>query len=172
MHHEQKTFCESIKARLPDHFTNKIVLDVGSLDINGNNRYLFNDCKYLGLDIGKGKNVDIICPIQEYKPQIKYDVIISTEMLEHDKHRFYSLGNMFRILKPGGLLLLTAATVGRKEHGTHRHEPNSSPYTNDYYNPVKPECLIIALPWLQFKLYEISIDVQTMADIRFCGIKK
>lgn len=172
MHTEQKQYCESIKQRFPEYFQNKTVLDVGSLDINGTNMYLFNNCHYTGLDIGPGPNVDIICPIHEFKPTQKPDVIISTEMLEHDKHRFYSLANMVRILKPGGLLLITAATVGRKEHGTNKHEPHSSPYTNDYYKPVKPDCLLIGLPWYHFNLYEISVQLEPIADIRFCGIKK
>ena len=39
-------------------FKNKKVLDIGSLDINGSNRFLFEDCNYLGIDVGEGKNVD------------------------------------------------------------------------------------------------------------------
>jgi hypothetical protein len=34
-------FCKNI---LPDFFINKRVLDVGSGDINGNNRFLFENC--------------------------------------------------------------------------------------------------------------------------------
>jgi hypothetical protein len=49
------------------YFIDKCVLDVGSLDINGNNRYLFDNCEYTGLDIGEGPNVDIVMPIHEYK---------------------------------------------------------------------------------------------------------
>lgn len=172
MHKEQKDFCEQIKARYPQYFKNKNVLDVGSLDINGNNRYLFTNCQYTGLDVGAGSNVDIITPIHKYEPGFKYDVIISTEMLEHDRYLHVSLKHMFKLLKPGGIIILTAATVGRNEHGTHQHEPESSPYTNDYYKAVKPDDILISLIWQEFNVYELSIDTRTIADIRFFGIKK
>ena len=59
-HTEQRNFCKSVKAKYPDFFKNKKVLDIGSLDINGSNRDLFENCDYIGLDVGEGKNVDII----------------------------------------------------------------------------------------------------------------
>ena len=34
--------------------------------------------------------------------------------------------NMHRMLKPGGLMLVTSATIGRGEHGTARKSPNAS----------------------------------------------
>ena len=45
MHLEAKKFIEFIKKILPDFFENKIILDVGSGDINGNNKYLFTNCE-------------------------------------------------------------------------------------------------------------------------------
>lgn len=42
MHKEQINYCLSIKNKYPELFKGKI-LDCGSLDINGNNRYLFED---------------------------------------------------------------------------------------------------------------------------------
>ena len=63
---------------------NKLVLDIGSLDINGNNQYLFEDCQYTGIDVGVGKNVDIVSKAHELKmPSGTYDTIISTECFEH-----------------------------------------------------------------------------------------
>ena len=41
-------------------FTNKIILDVGSGDINGNNKYLFKNCEYNGNDVIEAKNVTIV----------------------------------------------------------------------------------------------------------------
>ena len=173
MHKEQKEFCESVKARFPEYFNNVDVLDVGSLDINGNNRYLFtNNSFYTGLDIGAGRNVDVVKPVHEYKPDFLFGVIISTEMLEHDKFKFHSLERMYKLLRPGGLMLITAATVGRTEHGTHNNEPESSPFTNEFYEAVTlNDFTAVYLP-NKFSLYEISIDVRTIADIRFVGIKK
>jgi hypothetical protein len=59
-HKQQIEFCQKIKNSHSSFFSNKRVLDVGSLDVNGNNRYLFDNCEYTGIDIGNGKNVDIV----------------------------------------------------------------------------------------------------------------
>lgn len=90
-HPQQKEFCLKVKSLFPECFDNVNVLDVGSLDINGNNQYLFTNANYLGLDIGPGPNVDIIKPVHIFAYQLQYheyfDVIISTEMLEHDRQK-------------------------------------------------------------------------------------
>ena len=84
-HTEQRNFCKSVKAKYPDFFKNKKVLDIGSLDINGSNRDLFENCDYIGLDVGEGKNVDIISIGHLFNgPDNHFDTIISTEVFEHD----------------------------------------------------------------------------------------
>ena len=60
MHIQAKDFTTFVKTLLGDYFTNKTVLDVGSGDINGNNRFLFDDCEYYGNDVIEGKNVTIV----------------------------------------------------------------------------------------------------------------
>ena len=58
------------------------ILDVGSYNVNGSYKHLFNDkcCFYTGLDMEAGPNVDIV-PKQTYKwreiENDKYDVVIS-----------------------------------------------------------------------------------------------
>ena len=84
-HGQQVEFCTKVKNLFPDFFVNKNVLDCGSQDINGNNRYLFENCQYLGIDLGKGPNVDVVCPMSEFKSEEGYHTIISTEAFEHDK---------------------------------------------------------------------------------------
>lgn len=142
-HHEQLQFLKSIKSRFPESFENVKVLDVGSLDINGNNRILFEKSDYTGIDVGDGRNVDIVSLGHEFKaPADSYDTIISTECFEHDMYFEKTLRNIIRMLKPGGLFVFTCATAGRPEHGTSRSEPDSSPLTSsinewtDYYKNI------------------------------------
>lgn len=151
-HYNQQVFCEKIKERFPKHFINKNVLDVGSLDINGSNKGLFENCDYLGIDVGEGKNVDFVCIGHEFDaPDEYYDTIITTEMLEHDMFYEKSIKNIMRMLKPGGLFVMTCATTGRAEHGTRRTSPVDAPLLggvseewSDYYkNLVKEDFLII-----------------------------
>lgn len=171
MHTAQKTYCKEVKKANPDFFVRKKVLDVGSLDINGNNRYLFLGCDYLGLDIVKGKNVDVISNVHEYETVELFDTIISTEMLEHDKHWQESILAMYNLLNNGGLLLITCATTGRKEHGTTKNKPRDSPFTNDYYKNITWNMFEAVIEQLEFRTSSISINNEAH-DLYFYGIKK
>src|SRR5438270_2474900 len=124
-HAQQKAFCESVKARFPDAFIGKRVLDIGSLNINGDNRFLFTDCRYTRLDVVPGPNVDIVQKAHLHKGE--YDNIISTECLEHDLFWMATLGAVKSMLCSGGLFVLTCATTGRHEHGTARTTPQDAP---------------------------------------------
>ncbi len=169
MHKEVKEFCEGIKRRFPEYFRDKDVLDCGSLDINGNNRYLFSNCRYLGIDICVGKNVDVVTPVHLFKTLERFDVIISTEMLEHDSNWSRSLMNMFRLLNFDGLLIFTAAGTNRPVHGTSNENPWDSPKTNDYYQNITVDMIVEALDFNEFSWFEISY---LGTDIRFAGIKR
>jgi hypothetical protein len=76
MHKAQKEWCESLRRKFPIYFYTKRVLDIGSLDVNGTNRYLFYNCHYDGVDIIAGKGVDIVCPAHKLTGE-RYDVVLS-----------------------------------------------------------------------------------------------
>jgi SAM-dependent methyltransferase len=149
------------------------VLDCGSLDINGNNQYLFDSCYYEGVDVGPGENVSDVKPVHEVDyPDGFFDTIICTEMLEHDRYMNRSLDNMVRMLKPAGLLLITCATIGRAEHGTKRSLPDDSPFTNDYYKNVSMRNLATALLGDGSIFWQAYFEVNSKArDLYFWGIK-
>lgn len=133
-HPQQQNFCLSIKDKFPDKFINCSVLDIGSLDVNGTNHYLFEgDYEYVGVDVVEGANVDFVGRGHEYTRQEQFDVCISTEAFEHDAFWKESFQNMLDLLKPGGLLLFTCASTGRGPHGVPECRPQDSPGTNDYY---------------------------------------
>jgi len=168
MHSLQKDFCNRVKARFPAFFKGKRVLDCGSLDINGNNRYLFTDCQYTGIDVGAGPNVDIVTRIHEY-PGKPYDTIISTECFEHDRHWADSLSHIsLKLLKPGGLFLFTCAYEGRPEHGTKRSEPADSPFTTDYYDTLILADVMDMVAWYSQCAFEVE---KSHKDLYFWGVK-
>lgn len=171
-HKAQSEFCNRMKAQFPDMFTGNTILDVGSLDINGNNRQFFTDIKkYVGLDLGAGKNVDVISPAHLYNGVQEFDAVISTECFEHDKHYRASIKKMYDLLLPNGMMLITIAGEGRKEHGTARTEPKSSPFTNDYYKNITAKDFVEVLDLeTDFSYWELSYDREPK-DIRFFGIK-
>ena len=177
-HIQQVEYCNRIKAQFPNWFKNKLVLDIGSLDINGNNQYLFENCPYWGLDIGEGRNVDIVSKGHELNlPDDTFDVIISTECFEHDMYYEKTLRNIYRMLKPGGLLLFTCATTGRPEHGTRRTTPGDafllpdSDNWSDYYKNLTEEDFFAIFNFEhEFTKYEFGVN-ETSHDIYFYGFK-
>lgn len=171
-HKEQIEFCSSVKAKFPKKFKNVTVCDIGSLDINGNNRYLFEDYKYVGVDICSGYNVDVISRGHRFDPSIQFDVVITSECLEHDEYWFETLIHIVhKLLKPGGIFVLTCATDGRHEHGTTRTSPQDSPATTDYYMNINETHVREALDMREFSEYEFSVNHNTH-DLYFYGIKK
>ena len=118
-HKQQKEFLDKIKQKFPQAFKNKKVLDIGSFDVNGNEKPWFEDCDFIGLDIGPGGGVDIVCPANEYDaPDNHFDTIISCECWEHNPFYKESIQNAIRMLKSGGFFIFTCATTGRPVHGT------------------------------------------------------
>ncbi len=173
MHSNVINFVKGIQREFPNYFNNSQVLECGSLNINGSNRIFFKNCKYKGLDIVKGKDVDIVTKTHAFLEGVSkiYDVVISTEMLEHDKFYSESLQTMFRLTKSNGLLLVTAAGEGRKEHGTTATSPADSPLTNDYYKNITVSMLQEGLDFSEFKWFTINYQL-AIGDIQFAGIKK
>ncbi len=178
-HQQQVEFCKSVKQRIPKFFANRLVVNIGALDINGNNQYLFEDCLYLGVDLMPGRNVDLVAKGHELNlPDESVDVVISTECLEHDLFYPSTLGNAVRMLKPGGLLLLTCATTGRGEHGTRRTTPADAPFTQqfgewgDYYKNLEESDIRAVLDLdAIFDGYSFSTNSKTH-DLYFWGTKK
>ena len=178
-HLQQQIFCLSVKKKFPDMFKGKLVLDIGSLDINGNNQYLFEQCGYLGVDLSIGNNVDIVSKGHELQFRDEtFDVIISTECFEHDTFYAKTLQNIFRMLKPGGMFVFSCATTGRPEHGTRRTTPQDSPFTqdfadwSDYYQNLEEKDIrqVMDVDEL-FQEYEFSVEMSTF-DLYFWGVKK
>ncbi len=177
-HPEQRAFCEKVKLRFPKYFSNVKVLDVGSLDINGSNRHLFEKSEYLGIDIGAGPNVDLISRGHEYSaPDNFYDVICSTECFEHDMFYSDTLKNIVRMLKPKGLFFFTCATTGRTEHGTARSSPASSPFTckddkwKNYYKNLEEADIRTAIS-IHDIFTKVEFETNNIShDLYFWGIK-
>ncbi len=96
------------------------ILEVGSYNVNGSVRTLFDQTNYLGVDIEEGPGVDMVVSSHELHEQpwlgSTFDLVVSTEMLEHDRRPWESLSQMHWVLKAGGLLLVTARGNGFGDH--------------------------------------------------------
>ena len=92
---------------------NLVVVDFGSYDHNGSLKPIFNNYKYLGLDIEHGPNVDLV--IQDRKTPFQndsIDVITSSSCFEHDEMFWVTFLEMCRILKPNGYIYINAPSQG------------------------------------------------------------
>lgn len=172
-HTEQRRFFRKVCKRFPMSFQKVRALDCGSLNVNGTLRDLFVESDYVGVDIMSGPNVDVVSPIHEVPlADASFDTVVSAEMLEHDPYWSQSLQRMYALLKPGGLLVLSAAGLGRLEHGTMAHPDAGRLYSvlPAYYRNIAPADLTQAFDGLPFTSSKIGID-KRHRDIYFVGRK-
>ncbi len=101
----------------------KTVLEVGSRDVNGSLRSIISAWapeRYVGADIVNGPGVDVVCRAEgvaaRFGPE-SFDIVISTEMVEHVKNWREAISNIKRVCKPGGTVLLTTRSRGYGYHG-------------------------------------------------------
>jgi SAM-dependent methyltransferase len=180
MHIEARDFTVFVKQMLQDFFIGKKVLDVGSGDINGNNRFLFENCEYDGNDVILANNVTIVSKTKDLPfANNTFDTIISTECFEHDSEYKESFVKIYNMLKPDGLFCFTCASTNRAEHGTRRSNPYDSYGTIgniqdmvDYYKNLTEIDLNEALPLNNlFSVWDTYYNSNSK-DLYFVGIKK
>jgi SAM-dependent methyltransferase len=179
-HQQQFDFIQTLKTKYPSHFTNVKVLEVGSLNINGSIRQFFTDCDYLGIDVGPGLDVDLVCEGQKlYHPNETYDTVGSCECFEHNPYWVETFINMHRMTKTNGLVFMSCATTGRAEHGTTRTSPQDSPLTVtngwEYYKNLTEQDFRKHIFYMDidkmFSEYEFQVGAPH-PDLYFYGIKK
>ena len=180
MHVQAIDFTVFVKKILADFFVNKTCLDVGSGDINGNNRFLFTNCEYNGNDVIQARNVTIVSKTKDLPfSENTFDTIISTECFEHDPEYRESFVKIYNMLKSDGLFCFTCASTGRPEHGTRRTTPKDSYGTignledmSDYYKNLTEIDVNEVLPLKQlFSVWDTYYNAETK-DLYFVGIKK
>jgi len=102
----------------------KSVLEVGSRDINGSLRGHVESLRpgrFLGVDAEEGKGVDKVVLAEnlvETFGEESFDVVYSTEMLEHTNDWQEVVNNIKRVCKVGGHVLITARGPGFGYHPT------------------------------------------------------
>jgi hypothetical protein len=172
-HIQQRDYLTKLKTQFPEMFDNVDVIEIGSLDINGTVRDFFNATKYVGVDVGPGKGVDLVANGEDVDyPDNSFDTAISAECFEHNPEWVATFANMVRMSKR--FVVFTCASEGRAEHGTRRSDAGSSPLTLDwdYYRNLNQADFEQA-----FELHSMFIEHKfeynpASCDLYFYGIKK
>jgi len=176
-HWEQQEFVRQVRKHFPCFFEDKRVLEVGSGEIGGTIRPLFVGGEHLGVDVSPGPAVDKVCPGQDLdEPTASFDVVLSCECFEHNPFWVETLSNMLRMLKPGGLCIVSCALLGRTEHGTRRMDPDASLAEallyQDYYQNLTINDFERRLDLtLHFSSYFLHENIYHK-DLYFVGLKR
>jgi SAM-dependent methyltransferase len=135
----------------PERIKGKMILEVGSKDINGSVRPTINEHQpafYEGIDIQQGNGVDRVMDAGEmlgYYHEDLFDLVISTEALEHIKDWKMVVTNMKRVLHPQGWLVITTRSPGFAVHE----------YPSDYWRFTKEDFEAI---FSDMKIVELQND--------------
>lgn len=168
-HPAQMAFVARLKDKFADYFICKNVLEVGSLNINGSIREFFEQCTYVGIDLGEGRDVDVVARGEDLTyPDNSFDVVASCECFEHNPEWVATLKNMIRMCS--GLVFFSCATTGRAEHGTRRSNPNDAPFCGDYYRNLTEEDIRKEIDLSVFREGEF-ITNHDSHDLYFWGLK-
>jgi SAM-dependent methyltransferase len=135
-----------------DHVAGKRVLEVGACDVNGSVRphiESFGPSEYVGVDFAPGLRVDKVVDCMELTNQMGYaawDLVISTEMLEHVRDWRGCMAQLAAAVKVGGFLVLTTRSPGFPYH----------PFPEDWYRYTNDQMRRI--------LEALKLDVITVDD--------
>ena len=125
------------------------LIEIGSLSVNSNiKNNLEDNMEYIGMDIVKGKNVDVVLddPYKFPFEDKSVDVVISISNFEHIEFFWLTYLEILRVLKNDGLFFLNAPSNSKY----HRHEtdnwrfyPDSSISLQKWgeYNNFEPQVL-------------------------------
>lgn len=106
-----------------NEFRDKRILEVGSKYVNGSIRpfieRFLSPKIYVGADIEPGKYVDVVLSadnlVNHFGPE-SFEVVITTELLEHVNDWRHVVRNIKDVLKPGGYLYITTRSIGMHFH--------------------------------------------------------
>ena len=124
MHPFAKVSFELFKEKYISKFENPKIIDLGSSDVNGSIKDQINfKSDYIGVDLQKGKNVDLVLkdPYKFPFENESIDIIVSISTFEHIEFFWETFTEMLRVLRPNGLIFINAPSNGP----FHRHDTDN-----------------------------------------------
>ena len=113
MHHSAYVNAEKFAIKYIPNLEGKKILDVGSYDVNGTLKPIFEKGIYTGLDMESGPNVDVVSDAHNIPfDNEHFDIVTSSSCFEHDDMFWVTFLEMCRVVKPGGYLYVQAPSNG------------------------------------------------------------
>ncbi|MDY6853489.1 MAG: methyltransferase domain-containing protein [Thermodesulfobacteriota bacterium] len=131
-----------------DEVSKKRIIEVGSYDVNGTIRPIvesWEPAEYLGVDLEEGPGVDLTCNAENLLEIFKkesFDIVISTELIEHVRDWRKVISNLKSICKTDGLILITTRSYG---FGYHAYPHDFWRYELEDIQNIFSDCEILAL---------------------------
>jgi hypothetical protein len=114
-------------------------LDLGGRDVNGTVHSLFPNVKWTVLDRVEHPSVDIVADVTKWWPEREaWDLVISTETIEHVENWERIINAGYGALKQGGYMIVTGGSTGRGPHSCIGHVPVPE---GEWYGNVTPSDL-------------------------------
>lgn len=120
MHRQSFLIMEDFVKTYLDTNKNLEILDIGSCDVNGSYKSLFQNqkWKYYGLDIVPGKNVDIVSKsAYDFSLDKKFDIVVSGNCLEHVEAPWKWIKEVAKAIKKEGIIcIITPLNIGEHRY--------------------------------------------------------
>lgn len=174
-HMQQIAFIAStLKLLKQTDFAVSTVLEVGSYNVNGSVRALFPPhTQYFGVDLTEGPGVDLVYDGTTLELGRKFDLVLASEVFEHDINWQNTFLNMVRHTRKGGIVVFTCASTGRPEHGTTRTQPLDSPGSQaigwDYYKNLTQKDFDNSIKLSDIFSQHIFLTEKSSQDLYFIG---
>ena len=128
----------------PAEVSGRTILEAGSLEINGSVKPYFTrfgPSEYIGIDMVDGPGVDYCVKIEDFQSP-PFDIVVSTETLEHAEDWKATVTAIKALCKPEGLLYITTRSPGFWRHCY----PNDHwRYTQEDFRRIFADCEILIL---------------------------
>jgi len=106
----------------PKEVAGRKIIEIGACEVNGSLRPIlesYGPASYIGVDISEGTGVDVVCDAEKLLERFekeRFDIVISTEVIEHTRDWKRVISNIKNLCAPGGTILITTRSLGFHYH--------------------------------------------------------